>query len=99
LSDMKNTKVVMHGKLSHYLMLKKPIIAFVPEDSFVASLIRTTKTGYVISNTLNVGESLLKIIESFDYNQYLKKRNEKEIEKYSWENVSKKWINLFNLIK
>lgn len=97
LEDLPNTKIIMHGKLSHYLMLQIPIIAFVPEDSFVAELIRRTGSGYIISNEENAGKVLFDIIRNFDYDEYLKNRNAEEIEKVSWTNISKRWLSIFNL--
>ena len=94
LSDVSNAKIIMHAKLSHYLMLKRPILAFVPEDSFVAQVIKTTKTGYVIPNFENSINCLKIILDNFNFDNYLKNRNEEEINKYSWKNIQKEWLKI-----
>jgi glycosyltransferase involved in cell wall biosynthesis len=98
LEDLSNTKIIMHGKLSHYLMLKIPIIAFVPTNSFVAELIRRTGAGFIIDNKAKAGKCLLDIINNFNYNDYLNGRKEKEIEKFSWGKISQDWLNIFSTV-
>jgi glycosyltransferase involved in cell wall biosynthesis len=96
LEDLPNTKIIMHGKLPHYLMLKIPIIAFVPKDSFVAQLINNTKSGSIICKEEQTNDILYRIVKNFNLDKYLSEREEEEIEKLSWVNVSKEWIQVFS---
>jgi glycosyltransferase involved in cell wall biosynthesis len=94
LSDLPNSRLVMHGKLPHYLLLKLPILAIVPQDSFVAQVIRETGSGYVIPTESVWEEQLENIIMSYSEPEYYSQRNQKEIEKYSWDNISKCWLRV-----
>lgn len=87
LGDVPNARVIMHAKLSHYLILKKPIIAFVPEDSFVAKVIKDTGSGYVVDFHKDWCCELNNIFCGI---YLLPKRNEKEIEKFSIDNFMRK---------
>jgi glycosyltransferase involved in cell wall biosynthesis len=94
LSDSPNSHVVMHSKLPHYLLLKRPIIAIVPRNSFVADLIIETGSGYVIASESSWVRKLAKIIQNYSQTKYISQRNEEEIEKYSWECISKSWLQV-----
>lgn len=50
LGHVPNADVVMHAKLPHYLALGRPILAFVPENSFAKEIIDRTQKGYVVSD-------------------------------------------------
>jgi hypothetical protein len=82
----------MHSKLPHYLLLQKPILAIVPADSFVAQIINETKSGYIIPSESSWEPQLKNIIKNYSETEYIFGRNEKEIEKYSWERISKYWL-------
>lgn len=94
LSDLPNCHVIIHGKLPHYLLLKRPIIAMVPNKSAVADIIKETGSGYVISTNSDWGYELKKILSNYTEGLNLPIRNENEIEKYSWANISKEWLNI-----
>jgi glycosyltransferase involved in cell wall biosynthesis len=94
LSDSPNSHVVMHSKLPHYLLLKRPILAIVPPNSFVAQLINETGSGYVIPTESIWERQLENIIKNYCEAIYNSQRNEKEIEKYAWENISKCWLQV-----
>ncbi len=94
LSDSPNSNVVMHSKLPHYLMLKKPILAIVPPNSFVAQLINKTGSGYVIAPESDWVPQIENIVKNYSNSEYNSQRNEKEIEKYSWNNISKCWLKV-----
>jgi len=94
LSDSANSHIVMHLKLPQYLYLKRPIIAIVPPNSFVAQLINKTGSGYVIATGSNWERQLENIIRNFSEAEYNFQRNEKEIEKFSWDNISRYWLQV-----
>ena len=94
LSDLPNCQVIMHSKLPHYLMLKRTILAMVPENSAVADIIRETGSGYVIPSTSCWRDELKRILQDYLSGKKPPERNERSIEKYSWENISKEWIRV-----
>ena len=96
LSDLPNCHIIYPAKLPHYLMLGKPIIAIVPDESAVANIIRETNSGYVIPSNEDWGKELVRILLGYKNNGMDLKRNEKAIDRYSWENVSKDWNNVIN---
>ena len=91
LGDVPNARVIMHAKLSHYLILNKPILAFVPEDSFVANVIRKTNAGYIMKYNGNVISQLNTIFEN---NEKLV-TNKKEIEKFELSKFLDEFKKLF----
>ena len=98
LSDLPNCSVLVHRKLPEYLMLGKPILAMVPESSAVADIIRETNSGYVIPTSSNWGEELRKILRNFSSDRKGPKRNEKAVEKYSWDNISRQWLEILSKV-
>ena len=94
MSELLNCQVVMNIKLPHYLMLGKTILALVPEKSAVADIVRETGSGYVIASTSCWRDELKRILQDYLSGRKPPERNEKEIEKYSWENISKEWISV-----
>lgn len=96
LSDLPNCRVIMHAKLPHYLIINRPILAFVPKKSFVAQVVNETNTGIVIDTDKDWGLELVNILRSFKDKNLNFNRNEQAIRKYSWENVSKQWNNVIN---
>ncbi len=91
LSDLLNCRAVMSIKLPHYLMLGHPILAFVPEQSATAEIIRKTGSGFVIPSDSDWSKSLQQILNNKKTNL---QRNEQIIESYSWENISKQWLSV-----
>jgi glycosyltransferase involved in cell wall biosynthesis len=94
LADLPNSRAIMHAKLPHYLMLRKPILAIVPNQSAVAEIIRKTGAGYVISADHNWEDELVNVLTEYKKTPNLPAVNEAEIARYSWENVSKQWLAL-----
>lgn len=92
--ELPNCQVVMNIKLPHYLLLGKTILAMVPEKSAVADITRETGSGYVIPSTSCWRDELKKILQNYLDGGKPPERNEKEIEKYSWKNISKEWIKV-----
>ena len=95
LSDLHGCRVIMHAKLPHYLLLGLPILAIVPEASAVADIIRETASGYVIPAGCDWGDGLKKVLQDYLNGKKLPERNNKAIEAYSWENISKQWMGVF----
>jgi hypothetical protein len=98
LSDSVNSHIVMHLKLPQYLFLKRPIIAIVPPNSFVAQLVEKTRSGHVISTTSNWEVEMMRILNKYLSPEYHFRPDENEIQKYSWENISKYWLQVIKNI-
>jgi glycosyltransferase involved in cell wall biosynthesis len=92
LSDSANSHIIMHLKLPHYLHLKRPIIAIVPQNSFVAQLVGETRSGHVIPTESNWERELKKIFTKYSSQEYNFTPDEKAIQKYSWDNIRKYWL-------
>ena len=90
LADLPNSLAIMHGKLSHYLQLNKPIIAIVPTGSYVQSLINQTGAGYVITTDENIPQRLGEILD----NPNALQRRQAEIDKFDWREISKQWMEI-----
>lgn len=92
LSDLPNCQIIMHQKLPHYLMLGKPIIAIVPQQSAAADIIRETGSGYVIPASSNWGDELRTLLLDDDNIKSCLKRNEEAVRKYAWDHISVQWL-------
>lgn len=93
LSDLPNCQLIMHQKLPYYLMMKKPIIAIVPQPSAVADIIQETGSGYTIDTRGDWVEGLASILRDGMRGESRLQRNEAAIQKYSWKNISVEWMN------
>ena len=76
--------------------LNKPILPLIPDDSFVTDITHKMQTAVVI--VVNQKE-WIKVLIKF-LNDYLKgtnqmEKNNAEIGKYSWENPTVHWQNVF----
>jgi glycosyltransferase involved in cell wall biosynthesis len=89
LADLANSQAVMSIKLPHYLLVGRPIIAVVPEQSAVADVVRETGTGVVIAAGSDWSERLRDVLGS---RCAMPVRNEAAIERFAWENVSREWL-------
>ena len=96
LEDLPNCHIINLAKLPHYLMLGKPILAMVPEKSFVANVIRETNTGFVIPPDENGVKKLISILRKYKESGIYLKINEDVVERYSWARISQKWIDAIN---
>lgn len=96
LSDLPNCKIIMHSKIPHYFLMGKPIIAIVPEESFVAEIIKKTGAGYIVSVNGNIIDQLVKIFNNHEQGINIPSRNEAEISKFSWPHISRQWLEIFD---
>jgi glycosyltransferase involved in cell wall biosynthesis len=94
LADLANCRAVMSIKLPHYLLVGRPIIAIVPEPSAVAEIVRETGAGYVVRADEDWGEGLLRALKAALAGDGPLVRNEEAISRYSWDRVSRQWIDL-----
>ena len=94
LESLSNSNAVMSIKLPHYLMVGKPILAIVPNNSAVADIVRETGSGFVIDASSDWNKELATILENSDESLKNLKRNKKNIEYYSWENISTRWLSV-----
>jgi hypothetical protein len=82
-SDRPETKAIIPGKLFEYLQAKRPILALLPKDSDVISILQETQAGETF--TFKEEEKLKKYIKE-KYKQFKNNTlyiNPKNIEKYS----------------
>ena len=94
LADEENCRIIMHGKLPHYFLLGIPIIAMVPEDCFVAQAVRETNSGVVIDTSEDWGDSLARVLESYEDDPQLGCTFDQDaIEQYDWQNIQNRWLN------
>jgi len=94
LADEENCRVIMHGKLPHYLVLQIPIIALVPDNSFVAQVVRETGSGVVIDTSQDWGDALQHVLDEFAKGTRLGCTFDMDrISEYSWQNIEKKWLS------
>lgn len=96
LADMPNSKSIMHLKLPDYFLLRRPIIAIVPEPSAISDVIRKANCGYVIPANQDWGVGLESLMREVIKGVGIPERNEEEIERYDWQNVSRQWMSLIN---
>jgi glycosyltransferase involved in cell wall biosynthesis len=64
LADLLNSRVVLSIKLPQYLLLGRPIVAIVPEDSTVADIVRETQSGVVVAPGLGLDMRLLATLKA-----------------------------------
>ena len=69
-------------------------MAMVPERSAVAEIIKQTDSGYVIPSTVDWGTELEKVLRHYLSGRLHQSVNENAIQKYSWDNISKQWIDV-----
>jgi len=94
LSDMPNSRAVMSIKLPHYMLTGIPIIAIVPERSAVADAVRRTGTGYVVPVEGDWRRQLKSIISGQGEPPMIR-RDARQIDAYSWDNLLSKWKAVF----
>ena len=70
----------------------------IPEESAIADIIRQTGSGFIIPTKSYWADGLEKILLDYLNGNKLPKRNEKEIESYSWDNISKQWIQVISQV-
>ncbi|MFQ5470855.1 MAG: hypothetical protein ACE5EH_11200 [Gammaproteobacteria bacterium] len=96
LGDLPNCRSVMSLKLAHYIGLDRPILAIVPDPSAIADIVRTTNTGHVIPVQSNWVSGLREFFSEPENSAFNTQRNVQEIEKFSWVNVSRQWVNVID---
>jgi glycosyltransferase involved in cell wall biosynthesis len=96
MSELPNCRVVMNIKLPHYLMLGKPIVAMVPQESAVADIIRETRTGYVIPSISDWRTQLKQVLEDHLSGRSSLRRNEPAVEQFSWKCIREQWLSVLD---
>ncbi|MBN1274283.1 MAG: hypothetical protein JXB26_18640 [Candidatus Aminicenantes bacterium] len=93
LGHVPNANVIMHAKLSHYLALGLPILAFVPENSFVREVINRTKKGFVVSDNdwIKGFIDFYNNIENISF-----EANKKEIDKFGLDRFISNWMEILD---
>ncbi len=95
LGDLPNSRLIMHMKLSEYLVAGPPILAVVPSDSAVADIVRRTGTGIVVPAEKNWTDGLsVALTEGADR---LPTRDPVEIDRFSWPCVSGQWKSVLQV--
>jgi hypothetical protein len=92
LADLPNSRAVMSIKLPHYLVIGRPIIAIVPEQSAIADIIHETGAGHVLPVNGDWQQGLEAVLSGMIEPDKLPVRNEQAIESYSWKNLSGRWV-------
>ena len=78
------------------IILNKPILSLVPDDSFVGDIIRKMQIAVVIAaNKKEWIKKLKKFLNDYLKGTYQMEKNNAEIGKYSWENPTVHWQNVF----
>jgi len=88
--ELEGSERIIAAKVFEYIRIGKPILALVPEKGEIAKIIHRTNSGTVVSNrnVEAIREALIEHINSgITYQQ-----NEKEILKYSREEIAKQLI-------
>lgn len=98
LADLPNCRAVMSIKLPHYLMVERPILAIVPAPSAIANIVENTGSGYVLPVGGDWRASLKQILLSGRLGDFQPIRDEAMIEKFAWDNVSTKWIDVLTAV-
>lgn len=94
LENLPNSKVILHQKLPHYLLLNKPIIAIVPDESAVADAIEETGAGFVVPVVDDWEQGITKITDDFRNGRLTVERKEDGIAQYSWSETRKSWLEV-----
>ena len=94
LEDLENSKAVMCLKLPQYLLMNKPIIGIVPNQSATADIINETGTGYVISVDGDWARSLRGILTKPENMSKTFIPDRDKIELFNWNNISKQWLEV-----
>lgn len=96
LADLPNCRAVMSIKLPDYLLVNRPIIAIVPEPSAISDAIKKTGAGFVIPANQDWGVGLENLMREIIAGADIPKRNEEEIERYNWQKVSGRWMDVID---
>ena len=94
LDDLPVTPTIVHSKLPHYLLTKKPILAIAPSQSAIADIIHETGSGHLISAKEHWGKQLQNILQQHLNGTPSPKRNEAAIQNYSWEHIKAQWLDV-----
>ncbi|MBN1821378.1 MAG: glycosyltransferase family 4 protein [Prolixibacteraceae bacterium] len=94
INDAPNAQGILPGKMYEYMALRRPILAIGPTNSDFAEILRETKSGIAFDFSDLPG--IQKAIENY-FNQFRERKLKVEstaIEKFSRENLAKKFIEL-----
>ena len=88
--------IFLPTKLLEYIYTGKPILAITPEDGESADVIRSTKTGVVVSpdNIEGIKDAILYYYEQHKTSELVINPDWNEIQKYSAENCTKKLVGV-----
>ena len=92
LEDLANSKIIMHGKLPAYLAAGVPIVALVPDDSFVADLVRETGAGFVLSDPDRWEKELSIVVNKVLAGTLKYDRKIAKIDLFGWHKLSDRWL-------
>ena len=88
--DLDGSDRIIAAKIFEYIYTGIPILALVPEDGEIARIVNSSRTGVVISNR-NI-EKIEETLRKFISGEFYFNPDEKEISKYSRENIASKLI-------
>lgn len=95
LGDLPNSRLIMHMKLSEYLVAGPPILAVVPSDSAVADIVRKTGTGLIVPAERDWAEGLEGALK--EGAERLPVRNPAEIQRFAWPFVAGQWRHVLGV--
>lgn len=90
IDELEGSQRIIAAKIFEYIYTKIPILGLVPIDGAVANIINETETGIVVSN--RDIEGITHLLERFIERSINIIPNEKEINKYTRENIAKDLI-------
>lgn len=98
--DNPDEKGVFTGKLFEYLAAKRPILALGFVGGVVDDLLKQTNVGVSLVSVDDIKDEILKAYSEFkSYGSVSYKGIAEEVEKYSHEEMAKKFVDVFNRIE
>ncbi len=94
LGDLPNTRVIMHAKLGPYLASGTPILAVVPEDSYVAEVITACRVGVVVPPGEGAGAAIAKLL--FDPPAERLAVDDAKVRAFDLEAFQRRWRTILN---
>jgi glycosyltransferase involved in cell wall biosynthesis len=93
LADTEWSRILMHAKLPYYLASGIPVLAIVPDLSNTSEILRRTGAGVVVDSSGEWGPKMLDCLRAWNPEALQKTRRPEVIARYSWRNISRKWID------
>ena len=97
LAELSNSNVIMHAKLPHYFQVQKPIVAMVPDQSFVAEVIEQTQTGVVLGDEDCWAEGLADIAASVVQDNKSFMSESRQVADFGWSHLRKEWLRVLGI--